>query len=212
MNAIALIICFICSVCLAPLFSGEYTDRMDSLILASKYGKNKIICAKLFTGISFCMLLSTIYTFASYITVMTAYGWDGSNAPIQLYDPMLSIPFTMGKAAFLYSLIVIFANMLSSSLTMVLSAKLKNPFLVIVIMTVVTMAPCFINASENKLWLYHLFNLIPSQMFNIYNVINDYSIGLPGMIIQPYILLISFAIAASIVLLPLAYRSFKNHE
>lgn len=208
----ALIICFICSICISPLFAGEYIDGMDSLIFSSKYGKIKIIRAKLFTGITFTVILSILLTIISYVTVMIFYGWDGSNAPIQLYIPLSIIPLTLGQVAMLYFIIVLCGNILSSALTMLLSAKLKSPFIVLVIMTVITILPVFVRVSEDVLWIYHLINLIPVKMFDFSNIISIFSIDLLGIIMQPYELFISFAIVVSIILLPLAYRSFKNHN
>lgn len=208
----AFIICFISSICIAPLFAGEYTDRMDSLILSSKYGKNKVIFAKLFTGISFTILLSIVLTIVSYVTVMISFGWDGTGSPIQLFYPLSIVPYTMGKVALMYCILILFANLLSSALTMVLSARLKSPFIVIVIMTMITVLPGFINISQDVLWIYHLSNLMPVRMFNLKNIISIFSIDFFGLTIQPYILILSFAIAASIILLPFAYGKFKNHD
>lgn len=212
MYTTAIIICFISTICIAPLFAGEYVDRMDSLILSSKYGKNKIIAAKLFTGISFTILLSLGLSLISYVTVMMFYGWEGGGSPIQFLVPLSIVPFTMGKVVFLYFLLILFGNILSSALAMVLSAKFKSPYLVVVIMTVITILPMFVNVSENIMWIYHLFNLIPANMFSVGNIIDSYSIELFGLMLKPYELIIIFAIISSAALLPFAYRSFKNHN
>lgn len=212
MYVTAILICFICTICIAPLFAGEYSDGMDSLVFSSKYGKNKMICAKLVTGISFTILLSIVFTIVSYITVMVFFGWEGSSSPIQLFSPLSIVPFTMGQVAMLYFILVLFGNILSSTLTMVLSAKLKSPFIVLVIMTAITIIPGFVSVSEDVLWIYHLYNLIPINMFNIDNIISIFSINFLGLTIRPYELIFSIAIVASIILLPFAYRSFKNHN
>jgi ABC-type transport system involved in multi-copper enzyme maturation permease subunit len=208
----AILICFICSICIAPLFAGEYTDKMDSLILSSKYGKNKVIYAKLFTGISFSILLSIVLTVVSYVTTMAFFGWEGGNSPIQFFLPLSIHPFTMGQVALLYFVLILFGNILSVTLTMLLSAKLKSPFMVIVIMTVITILPMFMNLSEDILWIYHLFNLIPVKMFSIGNILDVFFINLFGLMVQPYEIILAFAIISSIVLLPFTYRSFKNHN
>lgn len=210
MYVTAILICFICLICISPLFAGEYTNGMDGLIFSSKYGKNKVIRAKLFTGISLTILFSVLLIIASYVTIMTVFGWDGKDAPIQLQYPLSIVPLTMGQVALLYSAIVIFGNILSSSLTMVLSAKLKSPYIVLVIMTALTIIPAFVNVSDSVLWIYHLSNLIPVKMFDINNVISIFSINFPGLTIQPYVLIISFAAVASMALLPLVYRNFKK--
>ncbi len=212
MYTTALIICFVCSICIAPIFASEYTDHMDSLILSSKYGKNKVIYAKLFTGISLSVLLSTVFLVISYITAMIFFGWEGSSSPIQFYFPLSSVPYTMGQVALLYFLLILFGNILSTSLTMLLSAKLKSPFMVIVIMTVITILPMFVNISDDVLWIYHISRLIPVNMFYLTNITREFSIDLFGLILQPYELIFAFAVAASMVLMPFAYKNFKNHN
>ena len=212
MYTTAILICFICAICIAPIFAGEYVDKMDSLILSSKYGKNKIIYAKIFTGISFSILLSILLTGVSYITIMMFYGWDGGNSPIQLFLPLSIQPFTMKQAAFLYFNVVIFGNILSSSLTMLLSSKLRSPFMVIVIMTVFTILPMFLSISQDVLWIYHLYNLIPANMFYLDNITSIYFINFLGLVVQPYVIILAFGIILSIILLPLVYRNFKNHN
>lgn len=212
MYTTAILICFICSICISPLFAGEYTDKMDSLILSSKYGKNKVIFAKLFTGVSFAVLLSTILSIISFVTVMMFFGWEGGNSPIQLYLPLSIHPLSMRQVALMNFVLIVFGNILSVVLTMLLSTKLKSPFMVIVIMTVITISPMFVNISEDVLWIYHLSNLIPANMFSIGNIIDVFSIDLFGFVLKPYDIMLVFAIISSIVLLPFAYRSFKNHD
>ena len=212
MYTTAVLICFICSICISPLFAGEYTDRMDSLILSSKYGKNKVIYAKLFTGISFSVLLSIILTVISYAAVMVLFGYEGGEYPVQLFLPLSIHPFIMKQAGFLYFILILFGNILSTSLTMLISAKSKSSFAGFVIMTVITVLPMLVHVSEDVLWIYHLYNLIPVNMFYFDNITNMFSIDLFGLILKPYNIIISFAAVSSMVLLPFAYRNFKNHN
>ncbi|NYB73739.1 ABC transporter permease [Sedimentibacter hydroxybenzoicus DSM 7310] len=212
MYTTAILICFICSICIAPLFSGEYTDKTDSLILSSKYGKNKVIHAKLITGISFSVLLTIMLTIVSYVTVMMFFGREGGEAPIQIFLPLSIHPFTIVQAALLYFTIVLMGNLLSAAIVMLLSARLKSPFMVMVIMTVITVSPMFINISENTLWIYHLFNLIPVNMFYLSRILDKFSIDLFGLIVQPYEVTVIFSVALGIILMPLAYSGFKKHN
>lgn len=212
MYTTTILICFICSICISPLFAGEYTDKTDSLILSSKYGKNKVIYAKLITGISFSILLSILLTIVSYVTTMSFFGWEGGNAPIQFFLPLSIRPFTMMQVALLYCALILFGNILSAALTMLLSAKLKSPFTVIVIMTAITVFPMFINLSEDVLWIYHSFNLIPVNMFSVHNITDKFSIGLFGLTVQPYEMILAFAVVSSMALLPFTYKNFKNHN
>lgn len=210
MYVAAFLACFVCTVCISPIFAGEYADRMDGFVFSSRYGRNRMIGAKLFTGITFTVLLCLIITVVSYITVMAFFGWDGADSPVQFYFPLSIVPYSMGEAALLYSVLVLSGNMLSSSLTMFLSSKLKSPFAVIVIMTAISTFPLYISVSDNVLWVYHLLNLIPVRMFSLDNITGVFSVDILGLVIRPFGLIISFAAAASIVLVLSAYRSFRK--
>ena len=56
----ALIIMILIAFIVSPMFSEEYQKRTDSLILTSKYGKNKQILAKLFTGVSIGVIITFV--------------------------------------------------------------------------------------------------------------------------------------------------------
>jgi hypothetical protein len=118
----------------------------------------------------------------------------------------------MKQAGFLYFILILFGNILSTSLTMLISAKSKSSFAGFVIMTVITVLPMLVHVSEDVLWIYHLYNLIPVNMFYFDNITNMFSIDLFGLILKPYNIIISFAAVSSMVLLPFAYRNFKNHN
>ena len=76
-------------------------------------------------------------------------------------------------------------------------------------MTVVTILPMFVNVSEDVLWIYHLFKLIPVNMFSFDNIIGIFSIDLFGLIVQPYEIIPAFATILSIVLLPVVAKFQK---
>lgn len=212
MYTCGILLCFIIAICLSPIFSGEYSSDMDSLIRSSRYGKNKIILAKIFTGLSFTVLLSLVLSLISYLTVMTAWGWDGRTAPLQLYLPLCIRPLTMGQAAFLYVIIILFGNLFSASLTMLLSTRLKTPFTVIVLMTVLTVFPGFVSIPEDPLLFYHIWNLLPVNMFYFSNITDPFTIHMFGQNMPPYVMNTLFAVIMSLVTLPFIYRSFKNHN
>lgn len=70
---------------MAPLFSGEANYRMDSLILSSKYGRLKIVGAKLMAG--FIVTFSWVTLFYGICTLLSClpFGFVGWNAPLNSY-------------------------------------------------------------------------------------------------------------------------------
>lgn len=206
MQTTAFLVCLICSICISPLFAGEYSNGMGDIVYSSRFGRNRMLYAKLFTGVSFTVLLGLVLTAVSFVTVMGFFGWDGSDAPVQIHYPLSILPLTMGQAAMQYCAMILAGNLLSSAIAMTLSARLRSPFTVLTIMTAITILPAFLRISENMPWLYHLSNFIPIKMFELNNVINVWSINIFGLIVQPYELMILVAVLASAALLPAAYR------
>lgn len=212
MYTIGLMSAFVMAICIAPLFSGEYSSGTDQIILASKHGKRRGIQAKLFTGFSFAAAISLVLTVTGYVLSMFTFGFDGGNAPLQLYYPMSPYPLTMAQTALLLSVCSLFACMLTAAITMLLSAKFKSPFGVIILISPLLIVPMFISISEANTILYNLLNLLPANMMAFGSVTSGIQYEFLGLVIKPYVFLPVFAAAVCILLTPFAYRSFKNHQ
>jgi ABC-type transport system involved in multi-copper enzyme maturation permease subunit len=203
---------FVMAVCLAPMFAGEYGTRTDQLILTSKYGKNKIITAKLFAGITLSATVCLILTAIIYFTGSAVFGFGGANSPLQLWYVMAIYPFTLGQAAVIYIICILFAVILFSAITLLLSSVFKSPFGVIIITSLLLFIPTMISDMPNLI-LTQIFNLLPPSMMAVWTILLDYTpYELFGLAIPPYIFLPAFAAAASAVMLPFAWRAFKNHQ
>jgi ABC-type transport system involved in multi-copper enzyme maturation permease subunit len=209
---LGILICFVLAICLAPIFSGEYTSGTDQLILSSKHGKKQLILAKFFTGITLSTLVCLILIFIIYVLSMLILGTDGRNAPIQLFMPMCPYPLTMGQTALVYTACILSASLLTAAISILLSSKLKSPFGVIIIVTVLIVTPLFIKIDKMFILSYNLLNLLPTKMLDFMNVTSSIQYEFFGLVVPPYLFMPIFALLASIVLIPFAYRGFKNHQ
>lgn len=205
---VAVAVAIICS----PLFSGEYTSGADSLILSSKHGKNLLVWAKLFVSFTLSAGLSVILTVLTYAECMAIWGTDGSGAAIQLQVPMMSYPLNMGQCALLYSVSVFAACIMTAALTALLSAGIKTPFGTIVIMSVIIIAPMMMNVSENIVWLYKIFCLLPSNMMAFWCIIDSIQFEIFGLVIRPYIFTPVFAVIAAVIFSVSAYAVFEKKQ
>nr|WP_246542863.1 ABC transporter permease [Fusibacter paucivorans] len=209
---LGLVAAFAMAVCIAPIFSGEYAAGTDQLILTSRHGKNKLIAAKLFTGFSLAALICAVLTAVDYILSLSLFGSDGADAPLQLYSPLSPYPLTMGKTALILAVCTLFACLMTAAITMLLSAKFKSPFGVIILVGLLLIMPMFVSISERNIVLYNLFQLLPTNMMPYWTVTNGILYELLGLVIKPYVFMPIFAIVISMLLAPLAYRSFKKHQ
>lgn len=212
MYTVGILISFVLAICLSPIFAAEYTGRTDQLILSSKNGKKQLIYAKLFVGLSLSVVLSTIFTALTYVGSMLIYGSDGANASFQLLVPMCLYPLNMGQFAFIFFASTLFANILIASITMLISARLKSSFAVIIFVFLVIIVPLFINASDSNVFLHNLVSLFPTNMMTVWNLSSPLLYEIFGLSIEPYIFMPIFAALLSIVLVPFAFKGFKNHQ
>ena len=82
------------AIILAPMFAGEYTSHMDGLVLSSRFGKNKLIQAKLLTGISFGFLASMLFGAAIGVWSRTQIAATAVMTPVMMvfaFLPMLAM-------------------------------------------------------------------------------------------------------------------------
>lgn len=209
---IGLTAAFVISICIAPIFCGEYVTGADQLILSSKYGKNRVIAAKLFTGFTLAAIISLVILLLSLGLSLFIYGTDGAAASLQLENLQSPYPLTMAQTARLLINCIFFACLMTAAIVMILSAKLKTPFGVIILVGLLLTVPMSFYVPQTQLVLYQLFRLFPTKMISFDSLTNLILYDLFGLIIKPYIFLPMFSIMVSMVLTPFAYRAFKKHQ
>ena len=205
-----IIAAFCMAVCVAPLFAGEYSSGSDQLILTSRHGKGTVIKAKLFAGFSLSIVISLIFTLQTYVQSMLVFGSDGKDCAIQLYHPAVIWPLTIGQAALFQSICVFAACMMTTSVTMFLSAKLKSSFGVIILVTVLLIFPMMVHVSEEEILLYRLYNLLPASMIPFWGFTNKIPYEIFGFVIPPYLYMPFTALLCSAAFIPLTFRAFRR--
>lgn len=203
---------FVMAICLAPIFAGEYTSHTDQLLLSARYGKGKLIKAKLFTGFSMTGIITLIITVQSYFQSMLTFGFDGGNANVQIYDALFPYPLTLKQAALLQSICVFFACMCMSALTMFFSSRIKSSFGVIILSALLLIVPMLVKVSAYPLFGYLLFHLMPANMMQYDYVFSIIPYEIAGVVLPPYMMMPIAAIVICLVLIPFAYRGFQHHQ
>lgn len=209
MMVIVLAIC----ISLAPAFSSEYQTGADAILLSTKYGKNKLIIAKI---VSSFILTSGIYW--GGMLILTAvmffiYGADGGHCSLQTLNLLSPSNVTLLES-FLYVLLAGYAMcLLMQGLTLLLSAMLSSPFPVIIITLVFYFVPSFISYSKSSRLFNNLLNLFPVKMAAAYTALAKYELYHVLFLKIPYsVMMILVATALAVVTLPFAYKRFRAHQ
>ncbi len=200
------------SIALAPIFSSEYEKGSDQLILTSKYGKNLIIYAKLFTGMSFTLLSSLACLLLSLVMLMAFHGPEGAQVSWQVLYPNSTYPMTMLEAALTGSAIILSTALLIAAITLWLSSIMKASFGVIIATNLLIFVPLFINVSPAKRILWTLLKLFPTKLYEVSNMFSEnlyVFFGKAYTILEFYPF---FALLVIVVLLPLCYYAFKHRQ
>lgn len=120
--------------------------------------------------------------------------------------------YLLEQAVFIHGLCVFFACLFTAAVTMVLSAKLRSPFGVIILVSILLFLPLIIRMPVQPLLPYQLCQLLPSNMMEFESIIDILQYEIFGLVIPPYIMMPAFAIVCAAALTPFTFRAFKKHQ
>ncbi|ABX41326.1 hypothetical protein [Lachnoclostridium phytofermentans] len=200
------------AICMAPIFADEYQSRTDYLLLSTRYGKNKEIIAKLFTGTTLSFGITTITLSIAVIGLFSIFGSMGWNMAIQSMNVSSTYPVTLLGAMMISIGVVLVMSIFFAMLTLLLSSLFKSSFPVIILSFVVLIAPYIINVSPVYRALYQILQIFPTKACAAVAIFSPYLFKFGGIVLTPAITYVGFAIAGSLIILPFAYRGFKNHQ
>lgn len=200
---------FLC-IAVAPLFAREYQENAASILLCSKFGRNKLALAKIRSAmiimVGTYVLSITVYVICQLFFV----GVIGLDCPIQLIKPIATSALSIIQSE-LFAIVLGFLSCSAIvSFTIMLSAKMSSPFPVIIISLLGMFLPLIIGTNVPK-GLSNIIELFPfvsdyGELFrtNIYHMF--------GLIIwSPYMLLI-FPIIITVICLPIAKSSYEKRQ
>lgn len=198
-------------IVLAPVFSGEYQAGTDAVILSAKYGKTKLITAKIVASLLFGLLAFTIHIVVAFGLPLTAFGTDGWNLPLQIANTTIPYPFTFMQATFINLGVIYLILTAMIALTLLLSSKMKSPYLVLTVIVPVLFIPMFLSPN-GATGVYNLtLFLLPynSTSLEIGKYVS-YQFG--NLVLDVHLVRAVLYAALTAAMLPLARLGFKRHQ
>lgn len=207
--AAAILIC----ICLSPVFAGEYQSGADAIILCTRYGRSRVIGAKLKASLIVTTGLFTAGVLFFTVLMLAIYGLYGWNSSLQIIQFRAPFPLTILETYLFSVLLGYLACLMVMAITLALSSRMKTPFAAIIVSSLVLFLPLFIPYSKDSRLFNHAINLFPVKMMNGFSSLSHYELyHLFGTRMPEPYALAGMAVITAIVLLPLAYRSFKQHQ
>lgn len=205
-------------VIISTIFSKEYSQKTDSLILSTKHGKSRLIYAKIFA--SFIVALGSWLTIQAMNLLVTArlFRLQGGETFVQDWI-VNSSPFALTQLTnYIAVNIMSFIGVIFfASVIILISAKTKSPFVSILISSMVVLSPVIISIpnvggavgsfiGEGMLFM-PVRILIAANHFIFFRAY--YILG--NVILMQWAVPI-VAIVTSVFMVPIAFRTFKRYQ
>lgn len=208
-----LLVFAILAVCiaLAPAFAGEYTAGTDAVILSSRYGKSKLGRAKIIAAYLFGLAAFTLIVAIALAIPLLSFGFDGWDKPVQISNTVIPYNLTFLQATLLNLGVIYLVLGGMIALTLLLSSKLKSPYLVLVVLVPLLFLPLFLTPSgTTDIYNQTLFLLPYRATMPELSKFITYQVGplvMDAFTMRAVTYLVIIAVCA-----PLSARFFKQHQ
>ena len=212
-SAFELFMFAILAICIviAPVFAGEYQAGTDAVILSGKYGKTKLTTAKIVAALIFGVLAFTLHVLVAFGIPLVAFGADGWNLPLQINGTTVPYPLTFLEGAFINLAVIYMVLIAMIGLTLFLSAKMRSPYLVLIVMVPVLFIPMFLTPN-GTMGIYNLLVLLTPYQSLVPRFSSYLSYQFGSVILDAFAMRGLVYAILTLILLPLARISFKKHQ
>lgn len=212
-SAFELLMFAILAICIviAPVFAGEYQAGTDAVILSGKYGKTRLTTAKIVAALLFGVLAFTLHVLVAFGISLAAFGMDGWNLPLQINGTTVPYPLTFLEGTLLNLGVIYFVLIAMIGLTLFLSARMKSPYFVLIVVVPVLFIPMFLSPNGTT-GIYNLFVLLTPYQSLVprFNSYLSYQFG--SVILDVFAMRGLVYVILTLILLPLARIGFKKHQ
>ena len=212
-SAFELLMFAILAICIviAPVFSGEYQSGTDAVILSGKYGKTKLTTAKIWAALLFGVLAFTLHVLVALAIPLTAFGVDGWNLPLQINGTTVPYPLTFLEGTLINLGIIYLVLIAMIALTLFLSARMRSPYQVLIVIMPVLFIPMFLTPNGTS-GLYNLLVFLTPYQSLKPNFGSYISYQCGPVVMDAFTMRAVLYVVLALILLPLARIGFKKHQ
>ncbi len=187
---------FVIIICVSSVFSSENESGAASLLLTTKYGKNRLAAAKTTASVLFGTVYLSVGIWLSVGAVAVLFGFSGADLPVQLWNSIIPYRMTAAGACICSFAVILLLSLSITLLLLLCSAHIHSSLTTLAIGMAFMVAPVFLpNGRINGLWC-HISALFPVRAMNFKDVIKtilsypvgNYVISYPVMIVVVYLL------------------------
>lgn len=210
-DTIPLLLAAAAAIAAVILFTGEYTAKTDTLIMASKKGKTKIVHTKLLAGTLFSVILTLYYFAVMLICYGCLFSLDGANCTSQIFINGRS--FTYGECFIIMLLCTLFCIASITVTALAVSAFCTKTLPAVLLAFLITLLPFLIGFAfyiPNDA-LRELLDTLPAQAL-LYDFGYSHYFMLGNRVTESHIYIIPAAALQALLFAPLIYIGWKRHK
>lgn len=192
-------------------FSSEYESGAASLLLTTKYGKDRIIWSKIAVSLLFTVGYLTVGALLAVGSTALIAGLPGIDLPIQLWNSVIPYNLTVGQFCLGAVAILLLGGIAITLVLSCCSAGLRSSLATLVIGAAIIIAPAFFPMSrDSNLWN-HINYLFPIRALNLKDVIESYVSYTAGNVVISYLgmVVIVYTVISVVALLSVRGRAVK---
>lgn len=171
-SILAILLCLLVVITLSPVFSEEYSCHTDSVIYAARYGKTKLVTAKIIASLETVIGMYIIFILLNTVLYIGVYGVQGWNVNIQssLHYASSAYNLTFLQMFLISVALNILGIVAMTIITLFISAKLNTPVTALIVSCVVCFLPVLFDFTESAPLLQKLQEVCPIFMLHMNGV------------------------------------------
>ena len=210
MPNILLLLLLLAATRVSTVFACENRYKTDAIILSTKNGRWRTFVAKVFSSFVFILIMAVVLTLTLVITVYFDSGLSGLYAIIQMEFPIVSYPFTFLEFFIVQLVILCTASILFASISMALSAFLRNEIAVMGVMFGVYLALSFFYIPNSYRTLSQVTAMVPKTLISFLSLVDNRLINIFGTFFTMYSFAPIVYVLASLVLCFVTYLFYRR--
>lgn len=211
--AIGFYLWFVIVICVSSVFASEYESGAASLLLTTKYGKDRLVWSKIAVAVLFTVGYLSVGILTAVGVIGMILGFAGADLPIQLRNSVIPYNLTIGQACLGNFAMNLLIGLALALVLLCCSARIRSSLATLVIGIVVLVAPVFFPMSkESGLWN-HINYLFPVRTIDLKAVLGTFVSYTAGDCVIPYVgMLVIVYVVIGAVALALIRRGFVKRE
>lgn len=178
---------FVIVICVSSVFASEYELGAASLLLTTKYGKDRLVWSKIAASVLFAAGYHFMGTVMAVCAIGVLFGFPGINLPVQVWNSVIPYNLTAGQACFAYLAILLLLGIAITLFLLFCSARFRSSLATLVIGMTVLIGPAFFPMSKSSGLWDHINYLFPVRAVDLKEILGSYVSYRAGDWVIPYV-------------------------